>query len=81
MSLSLTGNTAVTLHYCYCWINWSFWAEGQKCECDCVFFLTVVKFDRGGFQLSFSPPGRLVFAPLPGSPGCWRTAPSSTAGC
>lgn len=51
-----------------------FWVEEQK-------FLTVVKFDRGGFQLFFSPPGRLVFAPPPGSPGYWHTAPSWTAGC
>lgn len=52
-------------------------------EYDCIFcfFLTAVKFDRGGFPPFFSPPGRLVFAPPPGSPGYWRTAPSWTAGC
>lgn len=44
-------------------------------------FLTVVKFDRGDSQLSFSPPGRPGFAPPPGSPGCWHTAPSLTADC
>ena len=38
-------------------------------------------FGKVGFQPSSSPPGMPVFAPPPGSPGCWHIAPSWTAGC
>lgn len=42
--------------------------------------LTVVEFDKVSFLPSFSPPGRPVFSPPPGSPGYWRIAPSWRAG-